>query len=245
MKASKSDKKHTEVHAIHVGGFLKEVVFGFNDGVVSTFAVIAGLSAAGVNHTTILLAAISTLLAGAFSMGLGTYIGSKSEKELYESELAREKYEMVHMPEMERQEIVDIYAAKGFKGKLLNDVVEHIVSDDKLWLDTMMREELGFAEKPPKPGLNGVFMSVAFVIGSLVATAPYFLPPGDMIQSGIFKGANMSFAYSLGAAVNGLLIAGALKTKFTRRNVIVSALETFLIGALAAGATYAAGLLFQ
>lgn len=238
------NKPHTEPHAKNLGGLLKETVFGFNDGVVSTFAVIAGLSGAATDHNTILLASLSTLLAGGFSMGLGTYLGSKSEKDLYETELAREKYEMKHLPEVERQEIVDIYSAKGFKGKLLDDVVNHIVSDDKLWLDTMMREELGFAEKPPSPGLNGVFMSISFIIGSLIATTPYFFPEGTPIQSGVFDGMSTSFMYSIGAAVNALLIIGGLKTYFTRKNVVLSALETLSIGVLSAVATYATGLLF-
>ncbi len=235
---------HTEPHAKNLGGLLKETVFGFNDGVVSTFAVIAGLSGAATDQRTILLAALSTLLAGAFSMGLGTYLGSKSEKDLYETELAREKYEMKHMPEIERQEIVDIYSAKGFKGKLLDDVVNHIVSDDAIWLDTMMREELGFAEKPPAPGLNGIFMSTAFVIGSLIATAPYFFHAANPISGGISNGTSYSFIYSVGASILALLIIGSLKTYFTRKNVFVSALETLAIGVLSAVATYATGLLF-
>lgn len=239
------NKPHTEPHAKNLGGLLKETVFGFNDGVVSTFAVIAGLSGAATEHSTILLAALSTLLAGAFSMGLGTYLGSKSEKDLYETELAREKYEMKHMPDVERQEIVDIYSAKGFKGKLLDDVVNHIVSNDKLWLDTMMREELGFAEKPPNPGLNGIVMSGAFIVGSLIATAPYFFPEGVPFEKGLFGGMSTSFAYSIGAAVNALLIIGGLKTYFTRKNVFMSAFETLLIGVLSAVATYATGLLFS
>lgn len=244
-KNTKPSVLHIETHLTGGGGLLKESVFGYNDGVVSTFSVVAGLSAAGTDHKTILLAALSTLFAGAFSMGLGTYLGSKSEKDLYESELAREKYEVKHMPDLERQEIVDIYSAKGFKGKLLDDVVNHIVSDEKLWIDTMMREELGFAEKPPKPGLNGLYMSVAFVIGSLIATSPYFLPAGTMLESGILKGMNTSFVYSLVASVNGLLLAGGIKARFTRKHVLVSAFETLIVGALAATGTYLIGMLFS
>jgi len=109
---------HEESH-VTIGGLLREVVFGFNDGLVSTFAIIAGLTGGLVENKTILLGALATLFAGAFSMGLGTYLGNKSEREIYESELAREKYEIKTVPELERQEIRDIYAEKGFKGKLL------------------------------------------------------------------------------------------------------------------------------
>lgn len=234
-----TSSQHHEPHTL-VGGFLKEAVFGFNDGIVSTFAVIAGLSGGAVEHKTVLLAALATLFAGAFSMGLGTYIGSKAEKEHYEGELAREKYEVKHMPEAERQEIREIYAAKGFSGKLLEDVVEKITKDEKVWIDVMMKDELGFAEAPPKPGINGVIMSVSFTVGSLLATFAYFFPP-----LGTTFGMTHNFLISLGVSVVALLIVGGYKTKFTKRNWALSAIETLAIGTLAAGATYLIGLLFS
>lgn len=222
---------HQEPHS-KIGGLLKEAVFGFNDGLVSTFAVIAGLTGGIVEQKTVLLAALATLFAGAFSMGLGTYLGSKSERDLYESEKKRELFEMAHMPEIERQEIRDIYAAKGFKGELLEKIVHHITNDDKLWLETMMREELGFAESPPKPGMNGVVMSTAFFAGALIPTLPYFFP--ELTDA---------FIASLVLSVTGLLAAGALKTRFTKRNVALSALETFVIGAVAALGAFGIGKL--
>lgn len=170
---------HYEKH-LRVGGVLKEAVFGFNDGVVSTFAIIAGMTGGGSGQTTILLAALATLVAGAFSMGLGTYLGSKSEKDHYESELKREKYEMKYLPEVEEQEIRDIFSAKGFKGELLEKIVAQIISDPKLWLQTMMVEELGFAESPPSPALNGITMSGAFIVGALFPTLPYFFGGGQI-----------------------------------------------------------------
>ncbi len=224
---------HHESHQ-KIGDFLKEAVFGLNDGVVSTFAVVAGLTGGVIENKTILLAALATLVAGGFSMGLGTYLGSKAEKEHYESERKRELYEMDHMPEIERQEIRDIYAAKGFTGKLLEDVVEKITSDPKIWLDTMMRDELGFSQAPPKPGLNGLVMSAAFVTGALMPTLPYFFAA---------YGSRSIFVFSLVASTVALLVAGSLKTRFTKRNVFLSALETLLVGALAAGASYGIGVL--
>lgn len=223
-----SEFQHHEAHS-KIGGLLKEAVFGFNDGLVSTFAVIAGLTGGLVENKTVLLAALATLFAGAFSMGLGTYLGSKSEKELYESERRREIYEMKHVPEIERQEIRDIYAAKGFKGKLLEDIVAHITANDTLWLETMMREELGFAEAVPKPWTNAAVMGIAFVCGSLIPTFPYF-----------FDGV---FFISAILSVIGLLVAGGLKTRFTKRNPFLSAFETLAIGALAAAGSYGIGVL--
>lgn len=229
---------HTEKHS-KIGGLLKEAVFGLNDGIVSTFAVIAGLTGGFVEQKTVLLAALATLFAGAFSMGLGTYIGSKSEKEMYESERKREIYEMENLPDVERQEVHDIYAAKGFKGELLEKVVNQITSDKDVWLKTMMTAELGFADEPPVPWANGLMMSVAFTIGSGLATFPYFFHWPEITIFGF----PVIFAAALAFSGIGLLLAGGFKTRFTQKNIFVSALETLGIGVLAAGGAYLIGVL--
>lgn len=223
-----------------IGGLLKETVFGFNDGLVSTFAVIAGLTGGLIENKIVLLAALATLFAGAFSMGLGTYLGSKAEKDLYESERKRELWEMDNIPDAERQEIRDIYIAKGFNGQLLEDVVAKITGNREIWLQTMMTEELGFAQAPPKPGLNGIVMGISFIAGSLIPTAPYFYSNSAIVEK---FNVPLVFAVSLGLSVFGLLVAGAVKTRFTGVNVLISALESLGIGALAAAASYGIGYL--
>lgn len=251
MNASKdAHDKHIELHS-KIGGSLKEAVFGFNDGVVSTFAVIAGLTGGLTSEKTILLGAMATLVAGAFSMGLGTFLGSKSEKDLYESERKREMDEIKNIPERERQEIREIYAERGFKGELLEKVVDVISSDEKVWLDVMMKEELGFAENPPTPWKDGIVMSIAFVIGSFIPTLPYLLPKTQIMcvaepcaapAAPLVLGLPATFIASLAISLLGLLLAGALKTRFTRRNVFLSALESLVVGSLAAGGSYIVGI---
>jgi len=218
---------------IKIGGKLREAVFGFNDGIVSTFAIIAGLTGGLVDQKTILLAALATLFAGGFSMGLGTYLGNKSERDIYESELAREKYEVKHVPDLERQEIRDIYAAKGFEGKLLEDIVKKITGNEKIWIETMMREELGFSEKPPNPFEHAWIMALAFVIGSAIATVPF-----------LFEGStNNLFLISSGFSVLALASIGALKTIFTKKNIFLSAIETLGVGVVAALGSYGLGVM--
>ena len=215
-----------------VGGYLREVVFGFNDGVVSTFAVIAGLYGGTIGQSTILLAALSTMVAGAFSMGLGTYLGNKSARDLYLSEVQREIKEMEDVPEIERQEISDIYASKGFEGALLEKVVDTITSDKKIWLDTMLKDELGFGEEPEHPLKLGASMSIAFVIGSALATSPYF-----------FQGAPLSmFYWSAGTSIISLILIGWFKTYFTKLNPLMSIAETLGVGVLAASGAYVVGI---
>lgn len=234
---------HVETHR-KIGGLLKEAVFGFNDGLVSTLAIIAGLTGGLVENKTVLLAALATLIAGAFSMGLGTYLGSKAEKDHYEGERKRELWEMKHMPDVERQEIRDIYAAKGFTGDLLEKVVDKITSNPDVWLKTMMTDELGFAEAPPKPGLNGIIMSISFIIGSFIPTFPYFFPESHFLfRWNSIAGLPTVFITAIGLSAIGLLVVGGLKTRFTKQNIIVSALETLLVGALAAGGSYGVGVI--
>lgn len=228
--------EHQEQHA-HVGGLLKEAVFGFNDGVVSTFAVVAGLTGGLIENKTVLLGALATLIAGAFSMGLGTYIGSKSEKDMYENEKKREEFEMKNMPDREREEIREIYRKRGFSGALLEQVVEKIAGNPRVWLQVMMVEELGFAEKPPHPIKNGITMSIAFTIGSFIPALPYIFQ-----HTGKSSVNDFVFQLSLGMSIVGLILIGIFKTKFTGKKMAVSAFETLLIGAVAAAGSYAIGL---
>lgn len=144
------------------------------------------------------------------------------------------------MREVEVQEIRDIYMAKGFQGKLLEDVVQQIVSDRKVWLQVMMTEELGFASAPPRPGLNGIVMSVSFVIGSFICTFPYLLPKLSSVEMSFNFSANFWLSFVLTGV--GLLFAGAFKTKFTGKNIFASAFETLVVGALAAGGSYLIGI---
>lgn len=224
---------HHESHS-KIGGLLREAVFGFNDGLVSTIALIAGLSGAFIDHSIVLIAGVAEMFAGAFSMGLGTYLGNKAEREVYKSEVEREKWEMEHKPDLEREEIREIYRARGFTGELLEKVTDVITSDKKVWLEVMMQEELGFAKDggAHDPKKHGLAMGIAFVIGAAFPLLPYILQespktfPVALIISGI-----------------ALLVIGGLKTYFTKRPAWQSALETFIIGVLASAGSYGIGLL--
>lgn len=215
-----------------IGGLLREAVFGFNDGLVSTIALIAGLQGALIEHSIVLLAGIAEMFAGAFSMGLGTYLGNKAEYEVYKNELEREKWEMEHKPEVEREEIREIYRARGFSGELLEKVTDVITSDKKVWLEVMMQEELGFAKDgiAHDPKKHGLTMGVSFVVGAVIPLAPYLLAATEK-----------TFAVSLALGGIALVSIGAIKTYFTKRPVWKSSLETFFIGVLASGGSYLIG----
>ncbi len=218
----------------NIGGLLREAVFGFNDGLVSTIALIAGLSGAVLDHSIVLLASVAEVFAGALSMGLGTYLGNKSERDVYQGELEREKWEIAHMPEIEREEIREIYRRRGFKGELLEKVTDVITSDKKVWIDVMMQDELGFAKRESMyhPVSHAFSMGIAFVVGSLFPLFPY-----------LFQETPRTFTFALMISGVALLVAGTVKTYFTRRPIWKSSLETFFIGAAAAAASYGIGVL--
>src|SRR3989338_2363842 len=110
---------HSEQH-IKSGSYIREFILGFNDGLVSTFSLVAGVTGANVANRIVIIASLAGLAAGSTSMGLNNYISSKSQIEFYKSEIEREKYEIETLPELEREEIVEIYKSKGFKGKILD-----------------------------------------------------------------------------------------------------------------------------
>ena len=194
-------------HRLGAGGFLRDVVLGSSDGLVAVLAFVAGVSATLGARRTILLAGLAEMFAGAASMGLGAYLGSKSEREFYNRELAREKREIVEMPHEEREEIRQIYRKKGFTGPDLEMVVERITEDKERWLKVMMHEELGFARHfGVSPLRSGLAMALAYIVGAAVPILPYVF----------VKGRN-AFFVSIAATLGVLFAVGASKARLTQR----------------------------
>jgi len=156
---------------------VREIVFGFNDGSISTLALLAGVTGGALAHGQILVAGFSGVIAGAISRASGAYISSKSEIEHHQSEIEREKREIEEIPEVEREEMRQVYMKKAdFTEEESNIIVNRITSDKKTWLDSMMKEELGiFEERFESPVKVGLIMLAAFVAGGLVPILPFLL----------------------------------------------------------------------
>ncbi len=218
------------------GTLLRHFVFGVEDGLISTLGFLAGVSGAALSNQIILLAGVAAAVAGAISMMAGTYLSVKSEKELYFSELEREKKEIKEMPEEEKAEIRKIFEAKGFKGKKLDLIVKTICSDEQLWLDVMMKEEFGLVvpenESPLKSSLA---MGASFVVGAFFPLSAYFIFPN---QSNII-------IFSIIITGIALFAFGAIKTVFTKRNLIKSGIEMLIVGLIASGIGFAIGILVK
>lgn len=224
------------VHEPHSkrGGFLREIVFGVEDGLISTLGIVAGVSGAAVGNPIIILAGLAGMLSGAVSMAAGTYLSTKSQQRLYEKELARENWEIDHLREQEVQEIRDIYKKKGFKGRDLENVVKVITSDRGTWLKVMMEEELGLADtRAEKPTKAAAAIALSFIPGGFVPIVPYLFLSG---------GAALVASIVLTAA--GLFGFGTVKGKLTMEHPLVSGAEMVGVGMLAAAVGYAIGFAF-
>jgi predicted membrane protein (TIGR00267 family) len=212
---------------------VREIVFGFNDGSISTLALLAGVTGSALTHSHILVAGFSGVIGGAISMAIGAYISSKSEIEHHQSEIEREKREIEEIPEVEREEIRQIYMKKAdFTEEELNLIVNRITSDKKVWLDSMMKEELGlFEERFESPVKVGLIMLTAFVVGGLVPLLPFVLLPASQI----------SLIFASVITFVSLFLIGVWKTTFTNKNWLLSGLEMVFIGFLAVVIPYLVG----
>lgn len=227
---------HLEAHAASRGLLLRNIILGGQDGVVNVLGIVLGVAAATGSNSLVLLSGLAATFAESISMAAVAYTSTRAEEEHYQSEKRRELGEMDSMPDMERLEIEEIYRAKGFSGRLLRQVVDKITSNRKIWLETMMQEELGL-ENPSEsmtPLWQGVVVGGSAIIGSLVPVAPFFLLP-----------AQSAIPISLVLSLAVLFSTGAIKSRYTSGRWVHGGLELMLIGGAAAFAGYLVGVLFQ
>lgn len=212
------------------GNFLRELVFGANDGLVSNVALVAGVAGGTDNPNVILLGGIAGLVAGAISMALGAYVSTKSEQEFRDAEEARERWEVDNMRDQELAETRQIFRLKGITGPLLDEVVAAVSRDHEQWVKLMMTEELGFADQSPRPKVSATVMGLAFSVGSLFPVVPYFITEGD---------AALITSLSLTAAA--LFGVGALRASMTTGSMWRKGIEMVVLGGGAVAIAYLIG----
>lgn len=160
----------------HGGDWLREIVFGLNDGLVTTLVFIMAASAVAQTHAALLLIALSEVTAGGVSMALGGYLAARTERDLLARRIETERHEITHEPEEERAELRAIYRRKGFSGPLLDNVVAHQTADHERWLRALIHDELGVvAEEEASPLRQGLQIGASFVLGGLIPTLPVLL----------------------------------------------------------------------
>jgi vacuolar iron transporter family protein len=219
---------HTETHFTG-GELVRDIVIGMSDGLTVPFALAAGLSGAVSSSHVVVIAGVAEIAAGSIAMGLGGFLAARSDAEHYDQELLREKREVETIPDAEAKEVADIFQSYGLTQEEFQPVVDALRSKPKAWVDFMMRFELGLEEPDPGRALRSALtIALAYIVGGLVPLSPY------MLASEVHS----AFLFSVAVTLIALFIFGFVKARYTGAPTLRGALQTLIIGALAAGAAY-------
>lgn len=216
---------------------IEDFVYGSTDGAVTTFAVVAGVVGAGLSPSIILILGFSNLFADGFSMAIGNYLGSKSHKEYIEKERRREEWEIDNLVEQEKQEIRDIYTKKGFKDELLDEITSVITSRRKVWIDTMMKEELGLIEDKKQPLDAAITTFAAFNVVGLIPLFPFVF----LHLSGFEISTGYAFIYSVVFTGISFFLIGIVRGKIVNKSLLRTGINTLAVGGIAASVAYIVG----
>jgi len=230
-KSARRLEATTEKHSKVIGLF-KEFILGGQDGLVNVLGVLLGIAIATSSAKLVIIAGLAAAFAESFSMAAVAYTSAKAEEDYYCSEENKEKFEMSNVPAVEKQEVYDIYHRKGFRGKLLNDIVKEIISNKKMWLDIMMKEELGLSKEFIHPVKSAIIVGLAAIIGSFIPLIPFFIFP-----------IGISIIISIIISAVALFITGAIEGKMTLGKWVKNGFQLMIIGMAAAGIGFLVGKL--
>jgi VIT1/CCC1 family predicted Fe2+/Mn2+ transporter len=215
---------HIEPH-IRESNYIRDIVFGFGDGVNTSLGIVAGIGGASIGVDIVILAALIGMFTGAKAMAVQNYLAVKSQREVLESEIQREEYEIDHYPNKEREEIEEIYRSKGFSGAELDMVVNKIVSNREVWLKTMLTEELGLnLEIIGSPIKGAIVMFISFLMGGILPIIPYFI-----VKTGIFSNF-IALLIAISISLIFSFLVGAIKGKIAKKSWIKGGLEMSILG---------------
>lgn len=231
---SKEQKREHDDFEEHMAfrNYMRDLILGANDGLVSLFALVLGIAGGGQNPDIILLAGIAGAVAGGISMAIGEYLSTKSQEQVYDTEMKIEREHIQDHPEHEITELYEFYQKKGFEGRLLEEVVTTISSDKEIFLKEMMMAEFGIIEEERRsPIMATIIVGIAFLVGSALPVIPFFFVD-NTLDGIIFSGITSSI---------GLFSVGAMKSWITRTSLFGGGGENFLMGIAGAAITYVIG----
>lgn len=213
--------------------YLREWVYGGIDGVVTTFAIIAGVTGASLSPVIVVILGFANLIGDGFSMAAGAYSSAKADVDNYERLRKVEEHHIDKNPEGEREEIRQIYAKMGFTGENLERVVETIAENKDVWIDVMMHEEYGIRPELKTPMKTGLHTFGSFVLCGLMPLLPFIF--------------NLPYAFACSLVLAGLTFfgIGSFKSRWSIHKWWRQGLETFTIGATAAGLAFLIGYLLR
>lgn len=217
-------------HQMESGGFLRNVVYGFNDGLTANFGLVAGVIGASVAPHVVLLSGVAGMVADALSMGSSGYLAAKSEQEVYAHEIAMEADEIRLMPEVETEELALVYEAKGIARAEARRMAADVMKDPQRALEEKVREELKIGAQHSTPLREGWITGTATAVGAFIPVAPFLLLHG---AGAIWTAFAVAMASHFGV--------GAARSVFTGRGIIRSGLDMFVVGLGVAGVGYLVG----
>ncbi len=219
-------------HRVESGGFLRNVVYGFNDGLTANFGLVAGVlgATATQQHEAVVVAGVAGVIADALSMGSSGYLAAKSEQEVHDHEIAMERDEIAYMPELERDELALIYETKGMAPDAARALANEALKDPEKMLQEKVQAELGIGEPTTSPMREAWITGTATAIGALLPVFPFFILRGTPA---------IVLAFVVAMAMHFLV--GAARSVFTGRGLIRSGIDMFVVGLGVALVGYFAG----
>ncbi len=228
-----------EIHQQEQGRYIKSAIYGGLDGIITTFAVVAGVAGASLSAGIVLILGFANLIADGLSMAIGDYLSTKAEKEYAKAERKRESWEVENYPKGEMKETEEIYMNKGIPEKDAKNIVNILSKHKEAWVDVMMVEELGIYENKESPLKNAIVTFFSFGIFGFIPLLAYVLArPVPGIQN---------YTFLIACILTGLTLftLGALKVKVTGKEWFTAGLEMLIVGGLAATAAYGIGALLS
>jgi len=223
-------------HHFTAGDTVRDVVIGMSDGLTVPFALAAGISGAIQSTSIVVAAGLAEVAAGSIAMGLGGYLAAKGDAEHYTNELKREQEEVVTRPDDEKAEVREVLVEYGLSEDQADPIVEALARNPEKWVDFMMRFELGLEEPNPKRAVaSAATIALSYVAGGLIPLAPYlFLPK-----------IGQALPLSVVVTLRALGVFGFVKSGFTGTNRVKGAIQTVMVGGIAAAAAFALAKLVE
>lgn len=213
---------------------LKEIVFGMEDGMVSTLGAITGIAIGTRDPHVVLLAGFVIISVESISMGIGSYLSNLSHREVEQRKIAEEKEELENYPEEEKEELEMLYIKDGWPKDLAREMAEVAAKNPDLILKEMIKHELDLPSEESSPVLGGLFMFSAYIVGGFIPLTAYIFLP---ISTALF--------ISTPITLLGLFLLGSATTKFTKQNWLKASLRMLVLGGIALGVGLIAGILFR
>lgn len=238
-KSHESEAIRKRLAAPQQHSYLRDFIYGSVDGTVTTFAVVSGVAGAGLSPGIVIVLGLANLVGDGFSMAAGNYLGTRAQEQQLAEARRSEKEHITIYPEGEREEIRQIFAAKGFQGEELESAVRVITSDVEQWVNTMITDELGLPLQGPDAFRAAATTFLAFLLVGMIPVLPFLLDAlGIALPVEPYRTSSVTTAMAF-------FSVGAIKARYTKQSWWRSGLSTLAIGGSAAGLAYCVGMLLR